>query len=81
MLAVVGAGEPLKELAALVPLVEGKTARGGKPTAYVCERQVCELPTTDPSRFAAQLAEVKPLGAKPGGGSISRGGAKTPSEK
>ncbi len=79
VLAVVAAGEPLKELAALVPLVEGKTARGGKPTAYVCERQVCELPTTDPSRFAAQLAEVKPLGG--GGGTASRREAQTPGAK
>jgi uncharacterized protein YyaL (SSP411 family) len=81
VLTVVVAGEPLKEQSALVPLVQGKAARGGKPTAYVCERQVCELPTTDPSRFAAQLAEVKPLAAEQGGGSTSRGGAKTPSEK
>jgi len=49
----------LADLAAqerLVPLLEGKVARGGKATAYVCERQVCERPTSDPERLAAQLA-------------------------
>jgi len=45
----------------LVPLVKGKTARGGKTTAYVCERRVCALPTSDPGKFAEQIARVKPL--------------------
>jgi hypothetical protein len=44
------------EHAALVPLVRDKVPRGGKATAYVCERRVCELPTTDPEVFARQLA-------------------------
>ena len=47
----------------LVPLLEGKVAQGGRPTAYVCERRHCELPTTDPAVFAEQLRKVQPLGS------------------
>jgi hypothetical protein len=45
----------------LVPLLEGKVAQGGRPTAYVCERRRCDLPTTDPAVFAEQLRKVHPL--------------------
>jgi hypothetical protein len=41
--------------AASSPLVEDKKTKDGKPTAYVCQARVCELPTTDPTVFAAQL--------------------------
>ena len=54
---------PEPELAAhakLLPLVEGKRAINGKPTAYVCEKRVCELPTSDPEVFARQIAKVEP---------------------
>ncbi|MFQ5766682.1 MAG: thioredoxin domain-containing protein [Acidobacteriota bacterium] len=51
-------GADLARLAELVPLVEGKVARGGKVTAYVCEKGVCKLPTTDPEQFARQIEEV-----------------------
>ncbi len=44
-------------LAKVVPLVEGKTARGGKATAYVCERRVCDVPTTDVEVFARQIGK------------------------
>ena len=37
-----------------LPLIEGREALGGRPTAYVCESYVCQLPTGD----AAQLAEL-----------------------
>jgi hypothetical protein len=60
VLTVVGEGNR-KRHALLVPLVEGKTARAGKPTAYVCKKRVCDLPTSDPAVFARQLAEVKRL--------------------
>jgi uncharacterized protein YyaL (SSP411 family) len=58
---VVSEGEEQEKLASLVPLVKNKSARGGKPTAYVCERQVCELPTSDPQVFAKQIARLEPL--------------------
>jgi uncharacterized protein YyaL (SSP411 family) len=49
------------ELGQLVPLVTDKIARGGRPTAYVCEGRVCDLPTSDPDVFARQIARVEPL--------------------
>ena len=41
--------------AQLVPLIKGKVARKGRTTAYVCERGVCQLPTTDVDVFSRQL--------------------------
>jgi uncharacterized protein YyaL (SSP411 family) len=38
------------------PLFEGKTARGGHATAYVCRGYACEEPTQDPVRVEAQVA-------------------------
>ncbi len=59
MLAVVtGDGTTIAEK---IPLVERKTPQQGKPTAYVCERGACELPTSDPEVFAKQIAKVRPL--------------------
>ncbi len=43
-------------LLALAPLLEGKAALGGQPTAYVCRDGACALPTTDLPAFVAQLA-------------------------
>jgi uncharacterized protein YyaL (SSP411 family) len=54
------AGAPEGEVAALariVPFVGEKIAQSGKPTGYVCRRGKCELPTSDPARFRAQLLE------------------------
>ena len=48
-------------LSKLVPLVDKKVAREGRATAYVCERRVCKLPTTDPEIFAGQIRTVEPL--------------------
>ena len=45
--------------ASLIPLIEGKFARDGRTTAYVCENRICDLPTTDPSVFAAQLLATR----------------------
>ena len=51
--------EDVAALAKVAPFVEGKTATGAKPTAYVCERGACQLPTHDPAVFDGQLADVK----------------------
>ena len=61
VLVVATEGEDLKAQARLVPLLEGKRALAGKVTAYVCERRVCELPTSEPEAFASQLAKAEPL--------------------
>ncbi len=42
----------------LVPGIEGKIAMGGKTTAYVCESNICQKPTSDPSVFRKQLDRV-----------------------
>jgi uncharacterized protein YyaL (SSP411 family) len=42
--------------AAGLPLLEGKTAVAGRPTAYVCRRFACQEPTTDPETLARQIA-------------------------
>jgi uncharacterized protein YyaL (SSP411 family) len=41
--------------------LQGKTAKNGKATAYVCRQQVCERPTSDPELFEKQLQRVEPL--------------------
>ncbi len=38
-----------------LPLLEQRDMVDGKPTAYVCEHYVCQLPVTDPEALAAQL--------------------------
>jgi uncharacterized protein YyaL (SSP411 family) len=50
-------GTDLAAQAMLVPLLQGKVAQGGRPTAYVCERGACELPTRSPEAFARQLTK------------------------
>jgi len=42
------------------PWAVGKPAREGLPTAYVCRRGTCKLPTTDPRAFAKQISELLP---------------------
>jgi uncharacterized protein len=49
------------ELSKLVPAFDGKVARGGRATAYVCERGACELPTSDAATLRKQLERVRPL--------------------
>ncbi len=43
-----------------VPWLTGKRSLRGAPTAYVCERGRCELPTSDPKVFARQLGQPRP---------------------
>ena len=38
------------------PIFEGKTARDGRATAYVCRGYACDEPTSDPDRVRAQVA-------------------------
>ena len=66
VLSVASEGKDLAAQAKVVPLVEGKLARKGQPTAYVCEKRVCELPTTDARVFAGQIRKVQPLGEETG---------------
>ena len=40
----------------LVPLLAGRVAIGGRPTAYVCRQFTCRLPVTEATALAAQLA-------------------------
>lgn len=37
------------------PGLKGKRAQGGKPTAYLCTRGSCRMPTADPAQLRAQL--------------------------
>ncbi|MGZ6256375.1 MAG: thioredoxin domain-containing protein [Candidatus Limnocylindria bacterium] len=39
-------------------LFEGKGARDGSPTAYVCRGYACDEPTSDPERVRAQVAAL-----------------------
>ncbi len=61
ILTIVAEGEELERHARVIPLLDGKTARDGRTTAYVCENRICDLPTTDPAVFAMQIATVHPL--------------------
>ena len=40
-----------------LPLLAGRHAVDGRPTAYVCRRYVCQAPTTDPVELARQIDE------------------------
>ena len=61
ILAVVAEGDELDSHTAVIPLLEGKVARDGRSTAYVCENRICDLPTTDPAVFATQIHTVHQL--------------------
>jgi uncharacterized protein YyaL (SSP411 family) len=65
ILAVVPEGGAFPAHEELIPLLKNKVARKNAATAYVCEKGVCELPTTDPDVFAKQIQKVKPLTASP----------------
>jgi uncharacterized protein YyaL (SSP411 family) len=57
-LVAVSAGPHARRIGELVPLARDKTAIGGEPTAYLCEKRVCKKPTTDPAELARQAASV-----------------------
>jgi uncharacterized protein YyaL (SSP411 family) len=59
--ALVEQGDALEKNAAVVPLLGGKEAAGGRATAYVCENRVCGLPTSDPAEFSLLLRDGKNL--------------------
>jgi len=40
------------------PLFDGKAARDGVPTAYVCRGYACDEPTSDPERARGQVAQL-----------------------
>jgi uncharacterized protein YyaL (SSP411 family) len=46
-----------EESARMVPLLQERTARGGKATAYVCQNYSCRQPVNDPRELALQLEE------------------------
>jgi uncharacterized protein YyaL (SSP411 family) len=48
----------------IIPLLDGRTAIGGLPTAYVCERFACQLPVTDPVALRAQLQALSATGPR-----------------
>jgi uncharacterized protein len=53
-------GDDLLRQRRLVPLLEGKRVLRGEATAFVCRRQACELPTSEPASLAEQLARLGP---------------------
>jgi uncharacterized protein YyaL (SSP411 family) len=48
-------GGPAGRTDNVTPLLDDREALGGKPTAYLCERYVCQAPTTDPPELTQQL--------------------------
>jgi uncharacterized protein YyaL (SSP411 family) len=53
-----GSPAALGALAKRLPWVKDKPTKGDEPTAYVCEKGACELPTNDPKVLAKQLAKI-----------------------
>jgi uncharacterized protein YyaL (SSP411 family) len=49
------AGAPQGEGVDVSPLLEARTALDGHPTAYLCERYVCQAPTRDPEELRTQI--------------------------
>jgi len=53
-------GAPEGTGAEVSPLLQDRPARDGQSTAYVCERFVCQAPTTEPAELLAQLRTLMP---------------------
>ena len=47
--------QEVEQAADQVPLLQGRALSDGRPTAYVCQRYVCQLPVTEPEALATQL--------------------------
>ncbi|MEK7878790.1 MAG: thioredoxin domain-containing protein, partial [candidate division NC10 bacterium] len=54
----VGAADGDRTASTGIPLLETRPAVQGKPTAYLCQRYVCQAPTTDPAELARQIREA-----------------------
>ncbi len=61
LFALASEGPELEALARRIAGLDAKHALHGSPTAFVCERGRCQLPTSDPLVLARQLAQVEPL--------------------
>jgi uncharacterized protein YyaL (SSP411 family) len=48
-------GGPAGQTDNVTPLLDDREALGGNPTAYLCERYVCQAPTTEASELKTQL--------------------------
>jgi len=55
VVSLVPAGGAGLSLVALAPALEGKSAFGGTPTAFVCEFGTCQAPTGDPAVMKKQM--------------------------
>jgi uncharacterized protein YyaL (SSP411 family) len=53
-------GSAQGEGADATPLLQERPTLNGLPTAYVCERYVCQAPTTDPAQLLLQLQSLMP---------------------
>jgi uncharacterized protein YyaL (SSP411 family) len=53
-------GPDRQRIEALAPYLKAQEAIDGQPTAYVCERYVCQLPVTDLAKFTALLTFKAP---------------------
>jgi uncharacterized protein YyaL (SSP411 family) len=48
-----------------IPLLAGRFALNGRPTAFVCRNFACRQPVTEPEALAALLAEAEPAAIRP----------------
>jgi uncharacterized protein len=52
-------GGPAGQVDNPTPLLDDRETLSGKPTAFFCERYLCQAPTTDPAELAAQLKAAR----------------------
>ncbi len=52
------------ELTRRLPYLEGATMQDGRATAYLCQNQTCQLPTTEPAELARRLSAIQNGDAK-----------------